>query len=92
MASQFPNQAWAKNNNPAGITWNANFENMTPGSTADKLRQAGIKFSKGTDRPASEGGNYVTFPTIEDGLAAQRIIMTETYGNSTVGQMLSSWV
>ena len=54
MASQFPNQAWAKNNNPAGITWNANFENITSGSTADKLRQAGIKFSKGTDRPANE--------------------------------------
>ena len=92
MANQFPNQAWAKNNNPAGITWNANFDKMTPGSTADKLRQAGIQFSKGTDRPASEGGNYVTFPTIEDGLAAQRIIMTETYGNSSVGQMLSKWV
>ena len=92
MANQFPNQAWAKNNNPAGITWNANFENMTPWSTADKLRQAGIQFSKGTDRPASEWGNYVTFPTIEDGLAAQRIIMTETYGNKSVGQMLSSWV
>ena len=54
MANQFPNQAWAKNNNPAGITWNANFDKMTPGSTADKLRQAGIQFSKGTDRPASE--------------------------------------
>lgn len=92
MANQFPNQAWAKNNNPAGITWNANFEKMTPWSTADKLRQAGIQFSKGTDRPASEWGNYVTFPTIEDGLAAQRIIMTETYGNNSVGQMLSSWV
>ena len=92
MANQFPNQAWAKNNNPAGITWNANFDKMTPGSTADKLRQAGIQFSKGTDRPASEGGNYVTFPTIEDWLAAQRIIMTETYGDKSVGQMLSSWV
>lgn len=29
--------AWAKNNNPAGITWNANFENKTPGSLADRL-------------------------------------------------------
>jgi hypothetical protein len=26
LADQFPNQAWAKNNNPAGITWNANFD------------------------------------------------------------------
>lgn len=26
LADQFPNEAWAKNNNPAGITWNANFD------------------------------------------------------------------
>jgi hypothetical protein len=26
LADQFPNQAWAKNNNPAGITWNSNFD------------------------------------------------------------------
>jgi len=40
MASQFPNQAWAKNNNPAGITWNANFDNPQIGSTAYALQQA----------------------------------------------------
>jgi len=46
MAGQFPNQAWAKNNNPAGITWNANFDNPKPGTTAYALQQAGIKYSK----------------------------------------------
>ena len=90
LASQFPWQAWAKNNNPAGITWNANFDNGT--WTAALLKQAGINYSKGTARPANEGGNYVTFATIEDGLKAQQIIMSQTYGNSTVGQMLASWV
>lgn len=94
LASQFPGQAWAKNNNPAGITWNANFDNpdRDPNSTAARLKAAGINFSKGTPRPANEWWNYVTFATIEDGLAAQRIMMQGTYGNATVWQMLAKWV
>lgn len=90
LASQFPWQAWAKNNNPAGITWNSNFDKWQ--GTAKLLADAGISYSKGTARPSGEGGNYVTFNTIEDGLKAQQIMMTQTYGNSTVWQMLSSWV
>ena len=56
------------------------------------MADAGIYFEKGTSRPASEGGNYVKFNSIEDGVAAQRIMLEKTYGNSTVGSMLSSWV
>ena len=92
LASQFPWQARAKNNNPAGITWNANFDNPKPWTTAYALQQAGVNFEKGTPRPWNEGGNYVTFPTMEDWLAAQRIMMTQTYGNTTVGNMLAKWV
>lgn len=40
------------NNNLGGITWNANF----PASM------------KGTARPSSEGGNYVKFATLQDGV------------------------
>jgi len=92
MASQFPWQARAKNNNPAGITWNANFDNPKPWTTAYALQQAGVNYSKWTARPSWEGWNYVTFPTIEDWLKAQQIMMTQTYWNSTVDQMLRSWV
>lgn len=56
------------------------------------MADAGIQFEKGTDRPSAEGGNYVKFNSIEDGIAAQRVMMEKTYGNSTVGGMLSSWV
>lgn len=56
------------------------------------MADAGIQFEKGTNRPASEGGNYVKFNSIEDGIAAQRVMLEKTYGNSTVGSMLSSWV
>jgi hypothetical protein len=90
LASKYPGVAAFKNDNPAGITWNANFDNGT--GTAKALQDAGINFSKGTARPAKEGGNYVNFDSIEDGLAAQRIIMEKTYGNSTVATLLSSWV
>lgn len=92
LAGQFPWQARAKNNNPAGITWNANFDNPKPWTTAYALQQAGVNYEKGTPRPWNEWGNYVTFPTMEDWLAAQRIMMTQTYGNTTVGNMLAKWV
>lgn len=92
LASKFPGQAWAKNNNPAWITWNGNFDNPKPGTTAYNLMQAGVNFEKGTPRPGNEWGNYVSFPTIEDGIKAQRIMMQVTYGNNTVWQMLQKWV
>jgi len=92
LAPQFPWQARAKNNNPAGITRNGNFDNPKPWTTAYALQQAGIQYNKGTARPWNEWGNYVTFNTIEDWLAAQRIMMSQTYGNSTVGKMLQSRV
>lgn len=43
-----------KNNNPGGFTWNANFS----------------KNMKGTARPSTEGGNYVKFDTMQDGIRA----------------------
>lgn len=92
LASKFPGQAWAKNNNPAWITWNGNFDNPKPWTTAYNLMQAGVNFEKGTPRPGNEWGNYVSFPTIEDGIKAQRIMMQVTYGNNTVWQMLQKWV
>lgn len=92
LASQFPWQARAKNNNPAWITRNGNFDNPKPWTTAYALQQAGIQYDKGTPRPWNEWWNYVTFNTIEDWLAAQRLMMSQTYGNSTVGKMLSSRV
>lgn len=77
LASKYPNVAAFKNNNPAGITWNANFASGK--GSAKLLDDAGISYQIGTNRPQSEGGNYVKFNSIEDGLAAQRVIMTGTY-------------
>ena len=46
------------NNNPGGITWTQAYQDSHPGT------------SKGSARPASEGGNYVKFNTLQDGMNA----------------------
>ena len=43
------------NNNWGGMTW-----------TGDPLRPSGIKVSKGTARPANEGGHYMRYPSVDD--------------------------
>jgi hypothetical protein len=48
----FLSNAFVKNNNPGGITWNNNY-----------LTRSGT--SIGIKRPAAEGGNYVKFDTLE---------------------------
>lgn len=48
-----------KNNNFGGITWSSTYQASHP------------NVSKGSARPAKEGGNYVKFNTVEDGLIAQ---------------------
>jgi hypothetical protein len=48
-----------KNNNFGGITWSQSYQDSHPGVT------------KGSARPASEGGNYVKFATVKEGLMAQ---------------------
>ena len=86
---QYPNEASFKNNNTSGITWNANFDNGT--GIAKALTDAGIPYTKGTARPASEGGNYVKFDTIGDGLKAQQIVFGTTYGNTELSTALQKW-
>lgn len=43
------------NNNWGGMTW-----------TGDPLRPSGIKVTKGTSRPASEGGHYMRYASVDD--------------------------
>jgi hypothetical protein len=53
------------NNNYGGITWSDSYATANPGVT------------KGTPRPASEGGYYVKFPTPEKGLIAQAKLLSK---------------
>ena len=72
LANQFPWQARAKNNNPAGITWNANFDNPKPWTTAYALQQAGVRFEKGTLDHETNEETMSHFPTMEDWLAGNK--------------------
>lgn len=90
LRSQFPTEARSGTNNPAGITWNTWFDQWT--WTAKILADNGIVFEKWNPRPKGEWWNYVKFRTMDDWLKAQRLIMTQTYGNTTVNNMLDKRV
>ncbi len=82
--SQYPNDAWVANNNPAGITYNKNF--------AQALTDNGIQFVQGGNRWPGEGGNYFKFPTIGEGMKAYNLLWSSpTYQNKTVQQALNTW-
>lgn len=83
--SLYPKEASFKNNNPTWVTWWA---------TSEALKQmrsdAGIQFEKWTARPSSEWGNYVKFATIEDGMKAYQIALTQRWDD--VYSRLKQWV
>ncbi len=89
-AKLYPNEAWPKNNNSAWITWNSNFDNPTPWSTAKALLDNGITYRKWTPRPANEWNNYVAFDSAEDWIKAHYIMLASS--SETVRQRLKSWV
>jgi hypothetical protein len=62
-----------KNNNPGGITWSQSYQDNHPGVT------------KGTARPASEGGYYVKFKSLQEGVdaVAQQLARRKTTGQSS---------
>lgn len=85
LADRHPGEASFKNNNPAGITWHAASQGLKDAWTA-----AGVKFSMGTSRPSAEGGNYVKFDTVIDGINAREIAMERKSGS--VRNALMGWV
>lgn len=84
--------AWAKNNNPAWITWNANFDNPTPGSLADRLKKKWINFVKGTERWPGEWGQYVQFATMDEWMEALRTLWEISWEKwQTIGDRLKTF-
>ena len=55
-----------QDNNWGGMTW-----------TGDPLRPSGIKVSKGTARPANEGGHYMRYASADDFLADWAYLLRE---------------
>ncbi|MDD4601508.1 MAG: hypothetical protein PHQ46_10720 [Negativicutes bacterium] len=60
-----------KNNNFGGLTWN----------NQDWIKQFGG--TKGSARPSKEGGNYIKFPTVQDGLNAMAYLQKIYNGRIT---------
>ena len=54
------------NNNWGGMTW-----------TGDPLRPSGIRVSKGTARPANEGGHYMRYDSVDDFLEDWAYLLRE---------------
>lgn len=95
LADRAPNEASYKNNNPSGLTWNANFANALAGNPkegtlAANLLKAGIQFKKGGNRPQDEGNNYVGFNSIQDGVRAM-IIRWGMNTDLNLKQALKNW-
>lgn len=67
LAAKYPGQAWAKNNNPSGITIPMSSE------LRSKLDEAWITYSVGSKRPSNEWWNYVKFNTMDDWIRAKII-------------------
>jgi hypothetical protein len=95
LAWQYPNEASFKNNNPAGFTVNNAFQQFfdtwvaPAGSTADIWSKAWIQFWPWALRPSWEGGKYVQFPTIDEGLKAMRLWWDTR--NNTIDDQLKSF-
>ena len=88
--NKYPNEASFKNNNTGWITWNSNFENPKPGTTAYILRQNGINFHKWTARSSGEWWYYVAFDNVEDWIKAHYLMLKNS--TQTVRDRLKSWV
>jgi len=85
LISKYPNEASFKNNNTAWVTvWMSD-------RTKWLLQNAWINFSVWSARPSSEGGNYVKFNSIEDGLMAHKILLSQAWSDD-VNARLQQWV
>ena len=85
LIRRYPNEASFKNNNPAGITYG-----ITPRSQW-LLEYAGISFELWTARPSAEWGNYIRFSTVEDGINAQKILLSQAWTDDIYNR-LKQWV
>jgi len=85
LASQYPGEAWAKNNNPTGI------KSAISERTKQLMKDAWVQWTTGSNPPPNESGTYMQFATIEDGLKAHAVLLTQaSYPN--VYDRLKQWV
>ena len=85
LISKYEWEASFKNNNPTWMTfWVSN-------NLKSLFKDAWINFTKGTDRPTAEGGNYIKFDNVQDWLDAYSIALTQA-GSQDIYSRLKTWV
>lgn len=85
LVRKYPNEAAFKNNNPTGITF------WISKRSQKLLDDAWVKYRKWTPRPKREWWNYYAFDTVEDGMKAYEILLTQA-SYQDVNKRLQQWV
>ena len=81
---KYPWEAWTKTNNPAWLTYSD--------SALARLQSYWINVTNGSDRPEEEGGSYLSFPTMEDGIKAYMSLWNESwYQDKNLWDALDLW-
>lgn len=79
--------AW-RNNNPGNIKYK--YGNGQVSGFAQSLMDAGIEIKEGS--PATDGGSFISFPTVEQGdVALKQLLTSEAYSNLSVDEAMKKW-
>lgn len=84
LINKYPNEAAFKNNNPTWMTWWISEELKW------MLDKAWIKYNIGTARPEAEWWNYIKFASVDDGMKAYQIMLTQRWDD--INSRLQKWV
>lgn len=76
-----------RNNNPGNIKYSYGNGNIS--GFAQQLMNAGIEIQQGS--AATDGGSFITFPTLEAGMEGQRMLLQQQYSNLTVDAAMRKW-
>ena len=77
-----------RNNNPGAIKYR--YENGNLSGVAKGLLAKGIEIQEGS--PATDGGSFISFPTIEEGdKALKKLLTSDTYSNMSVESAMRKW-
>jgi len=78
------NEASIKNNNPTWMTWGISND------LKRMLDEAWVQYTQWTSRPENEWWNYIKFATVEDGMKAYQIALTQRWDD--IYERLKKWV
>ncbi len=92
MIDKYVWEASFKNNNPTWMTMTDRSGKVVLSKNLQNLfKEAGINYEVWSQRPPNEWGNYVKFASVQDGLDAYTIALTQAWSNDVYSR-LATWV